>query len=756
MKLRQFGFCLLASVSGPALAQEAGAGDGSRGNEIIVIATGQSSAVSASKAETPIIESPQTISIVNREEMDIRAVSTVSDALAYTAGVNVESSGIDSRTDEITVRGFGAGGFSSNSNFVDGLRLPNGGQWTRTQFDPFGMEQVEVLKGPSSVLYGQTAPGGIINIVTKRPTQDFHGEAMLQAAGFTDLGRWQFQGAADLGGPLNASGTLSARLVGLVRDGQTQINKTSNSRYYVSPSLTWAPNDDVSWTLLGQYQRDDGGSTYQFLPMTGTLLPSNGGRIALDEYLGEPEWNAYDRDQILVGSFFRAKLNDNISFRNSVRYTHLKSLYRVTVLSGDTLDASTPGAATCARMVASYPAAYAGCIPGQTIGRRAVQGAGESDGIAIDTSLQAKFSTGAIEHTLMAGVDYFYTDWEHYRDLVVLPGLPRGQVEPLLDFYNPVPRGASHYAANLTPQIYTEVESDQLGLYLQDQIRIGGLRVTIGGRQDWARDDQTNTITGQLFTTKSDAFTWQAGAVYLFDNGLAPYLSYSESFQPQVSDPTSNVDGLPFVPTTGQQYEGGIRFEPRGTHAYFTLGGYQITQQNVVTPDPLGRLCGTSVCNVQTGEVRVRGLEFEARAATDIGLTAVGSITRAWSKVTKSNTPAELGNRLTVTPEWLGSAFLDYRLPEGALHGLGIGGGVRYTGKSWGDLANRIELPGRTLFDLFVRYDFGKSTPSLDGLSLSINARNLTDKTYVATCSGTSSCFYGSGRTVTARIQYRW
>jgi iron complex outermembrane receptor protein len=736
-------------------AQELASGAGDQ-HEIIITATGRSTATSASKAETPIIEAAQTISIVTREEMDVRAVGTVGDALAYTAGVNVESSGIDSRTDEIVVRGFGAGGFSSNSNFVDGLRLPNGGQWTRTQFDPFGIEQVEVLKGPSSVLYGQTAPGGIINTVTKRASANGGGELMLQSAGFTDLGRWQFQAAGDVGGALNGAGTLSARIVGLVRDGQTQIRETSNSRYYVSPSITWTPNDDVSWTLLGQYQRDEGGSTYQFLPMTGTLMPSNGRRIALDKYLGEPDWNTYDRDQVLIASFFRAQLNENISFRNSVRYTRLTSLYRVTVLSGDTLNAPTPGAATCAARQAQYPLAFAGCIPGQTIARRAVQGEGESDGIAIDTNVQARFATGPIEHTLLAGIDYFYTDWEHYRDLVILPGLPRGEVDPLLDVYNPTPRSSANYAANLTPQIYTEVESNQLGLYAQNQMKIGDLRITIGGRQDWARDDQTNAVNGARFTAESDDFTWQAGAVWLLDSGFAPYASYAQSFQPQVSDPASNADGVQFVPTTGEQIEAGLRFAPRGTHAYITLGAYQITQQNVVTPDPLGRICGVSICSVQTGEVRLRGIELEGRASTRFGLTAVGSLSRTWSKVTESNTPSELGNRVTQTPEWLASVFVDYRLPEGALHGLGVGGGVRYTGRSWGNLANTIEIPDHALFDLFVRYDFGRSTPSLDGLSLSINARNLADKTYVATCGSSASCFYGSGRAVTARLQYRW
>jgi iron complex outermembrane recepter protein len=395
-----------------------------------------------------------------------------------------------------------------------------------------------------------------------------------------------------------------------------------------------------------------------------------------------------------------------------------------------------------------------------------VQGDGEADGLAIDTGLQGKFSTGGIEHTLLGGIDFFHTGWEHYRDLVTLTGVPRGEVEPLLDMFNPVRRGSANYEANLRPQIYTETESDQVGLYLQDQMKIGNLRLTVGGRQDWANDVIVNPLTGVRYTTKSSDFTWQAGAVYLFDNGLAPYVSYSESFQPMVSDPASNLDGQPFEPTTGQQYEAGLRFQPANGRSYFTLGGYQITQQNVATPAPSpapgiapgipASTCGTSVCNVQTGEIRVRGIEFEARAATDIGFTLVGSVTRAWTKVTESNIPAELGNKVTQMPDWMASAFVDYRLSEGVLRAFGLGGGIRYTGKTWGDIANTLRIPDHTLFDLFLRYDFGLSNPALDGLSVSVNARNLTDETYVATCGSTAACYYGSGRTVTARVQYRW
>lgn len=725
---------LLVTAAWPLAAQEQFAALDAAAPDIVVTATGQSSATSSTKTDTPIIESPQSISIINRDEIDLRASPTIADALSYTAGVQAEAFGIDSRVDEVAVRGFGAGGFSSNNNFVDGLRLPSGGQWTRPGFDPFAIQQIEVLKGPSGALYGQTAPGGVVNIVTKRPTESFQGEVLLQGAGFTDLGNWSYQAAADLSGPL--TGNLSGRIVGLARDGDTQVEGIGIGRYYLSPSLTWRPGPDTSWTLLGQYQRDEGGATFQFLPARGTLNPSNGRYIANDANLGEPDWNRFDRDQYLIGSFFEHRFGDGFAVRNNSRYTHLETLYRVVVLSGDTLTAC--------------PANIAGCIPGQTIGRRAVQGIGESDGFATDTQLEARFETGPVRHLLLAGFDYFHTEWEHYRD-----GVASARVLPLLDIFNPAPRGAADYAASLSPQIYTETVSKQSGLYLQDQIEVGRLRVTIGGRQDWAKDNVFNPVSKARFITKSDAFTWRAGGVYLFDNGLAPYASYAESFQPQVSDPSSSLGGLPFEPTTGQQIEAGIRYQ-QGNNIYLTLGAYQITQQNLTTPDPAGTLCGTSVCLVQTGEGRVRGLEFEGKASLPWGMAVIVTATRSDGEITRSNTPSQIGNKLPQVPDWLASAFVDQRIKAGPLAGFGLGGGVRYTGDSFGDTGNSLRIPDYTVFDLFVRYDFGVANPRLGGLVASVNARNIADKRYVATCTSTAGCYYGQGRSVTARLQYRW
>jgi iron complex outermembrane receptor protein len=731
MRVRTVGAAVAAFLPTTLLAQEPGPQNVAN-EEILVIATGQSTASASTKTDTPLIENPQTITVVNRAEMDIRAVDSVSDALSYVAGVQAQPQGNDNRVDEVTVRGFGAGGFGSNNNFVDGLRLPAGGQWTRPAFDPFGLQQVDVLKGPSSVLYGQTAPGGIVNLVTKRPTFQAHGEILFQTQAFGDLDRARLLVGADVGAPL--SDAVAVRLVGVASHGETRAKDMPNSRYYLAPSITFRLGEDTTWTLLGQYQRDEGASTFQFLPRLGTLVPSNGKYIALDANLGEPGWNDFDRNQYMVGSSFEHRFGDSFAIRNNTRYTKIDSLYRAVVMGGDTL-------ATC-------PVNIPGCIPGQSIQRRAVQGVGKSEGWATDTQIEARFSTGAVEHVVLGGVDYFHTDWSHDRD-----GVANALVLPLIDIFNPVPRGTSSYAGALSPQVHGGAVSKQTGIYLQDQISIGNLRLSVGARNDWATDTLSNSLTTTAFKLKAESFTWNIGAVYLFDFGLAPYASYSESFLPLQNDPVTNATGKPFVPTTGQQYEAGLRFQPPGRNIYLTLSAFQITQQNLLTADPVNR-CGPTLtpCQIQIGEGRYRGIEFEGRATPADGLTLIATATRTKATV-RNGVAAQIGNDLPQIPDWQASAFADYRIKAGALKGIGFGGGVRYTGESWGLVSNDplFEIPSFTLFDAFVRYDAPDS-----GLSLAINARNLFDKRYVSTCTAAQACYYGQGRTATARLQYRW
>lgn len=739
--MASFGVPAVAAAPEQDVVQEKAAkekqdGKGGKEEVIVVTATGLSHATSSTKTRTPIIDSPQTISIVSREEIELRASPTVADALAYTAGVQSEPSGIDSRVDEVSVRGFGAGGFSSNNNFVDGLRLPSGGQWTRTSFDPFALQQIEVLKGPSGALYGQTAPGGIVNLTTKRPTEQSHGEFFLQTAGFTDLGNWQGQASGDVSGKLTKDGAVSGRIVAVARYGGTQVNDVSVGRYYVSPSLTWKFAPHSSWTLLGQYQRDAGGSTFQFLPKTGTLVASKGRRIANDANIGEPDWDTFDRTQALAGSFLEHRFSRFLTVRNNLRYTYLDNLYRATVLSGDTL--------------AACPPTLKGCVAGETVNRRAVEGRGRSQGVAMDTQLEGHVRTGPVQHTLLAGTDFFYTSWESSRDLAN-PAL----VLPMLDIFDPVSRGAAGYERGLRPQVYSATESSQKGVYFQDQLKYERLRVTIGGRQDWAEDDTLNILTRKRYVTDSNKFTWRAGAVYLLDFGLAPYFSYATSFLPLVSDPSTSLDGKPFKPTTGDQYEAGLRYQ-YGKSIYVTFGGYQITQQNMTTVSPGGEQCGTTTCLVQTSEGRVRGLELEGRATLPWDMAVIFTGTRSDAKVTKSNTALQVGNYLPQAPKWMASLFVDQRVRSGMFRGAGVGGGVRYTGHSYGDTANTLSIPGYTLFDMFLRYDFGAAHPRYDGLSFSVNMRNIANKRFVATCTAVSACYYGQGRSLTMRLEYRW
>lgn len=725
-------------MAGVALIACAGAAQAQQPVEsetIVVTATGRTQAPSSTKTDTPLIETPQSISVITREEMDVRAVQTVADALSYAAGVQAEAAGIDSRVDEVSVRGFGAGGFSSNNNFVDGLRLPAGGMWTRPSFDPFGLQQVEVLKGPSSVLYGQVAPGGIVNLASKRPSLSARNEVMLQTAGYGELERWQQQAGLDFNANLSGDGHALARLVLLVRDGETAVDATENSRFYLSPSIALDFGAATTLTVLAQYQLDEGGATYQFLPALGTLFASNGQTIRNGAYIGEPGWNVFDREQASIAAFLEHDFTSWLSASVNARYTQIDTLYRSTVLGGNTLTAC--------------PGSIPGCIPGATVTRRAVQGQGETEGWVFDARLQAEFSTGPLAHTLLVGADHFDTEWDHFRDNVA-----PAQVLPVLNIFDPAPRGSASFASSLTPAIYGESDSTQSGFYVQDQISIGGLRLVLGGRRDEAGEDATNLLNSTVTRTRSEATTWQAGAVYLFENGLAPYASFAESFLPT---PGADFAGAPFDPVTGEQYEVGLRYQPPGSNIFFTLGAYEITQQNILTPDPAhpgATDCAGGRCFVQTGEAQIRGLEFEARASLGSGLSIIGTATSVESEITESNIANERGKSLPQLPEQMASLFVDYRLPAGPLDGLGFGGGVRYVGESYGNTVNDLVIPDYTLFDIFARYDL--SHIGADGVIFSVNARNLTDETYVATCNTLQSCYYGSGRTVTARLQYRW
>ncbi|MCP5471941.1 MAG: TonB-dependent siderophore receptor [Sinobacteraceae bacterium] len=725
-RLAAFVSATLCSAASLAQAATSTAGDTEVLDTVVVNAYRVTTHASgATKTDTPIAETAKSVSLIAREELDARGVTNLNEAMRYVAGVSLESSGIDNRVDDFRIRGFDAGSWGNNVT-LDGMRAPQGGQWNRTMFDSWNLERVEVLKGPSAVMYGQMAPGGLVNQVSKTPTAN-----PTQALKVGIDGHGQYSAAFDAG-----AGTEDARhlfrLVGLYRDGDTQIDHTSQEHWFVAPSYTLRISDATRLTVMGLYQQDDGGSTYQFLPMNGTLIPTAYGRMDNSTFIGEPGWNTYDRDIWTAGWLFEHDFNDHWSLSQSGRRTHVDSLFRTVVTLG-ALQAD-----------------------GRTQARRATWGEGDSDGDTIDTRLIGKFETGALAHTLLVGLDWQKADWNAARGAMANPAS--------IDIFNPVYTGYTPVTNSIS---YSGGVNKQTGAYLQDQIELDKWRFTFGGRYDWTDDDtwtrSYNAITGvngAVVPTdvKNEAFSGNVGVLFVADNGLTPYLSYAESFQPAGTGVNMSFTQSPFDPVTGKQIEAGVKYQPASFDGLLTLSAFDLRQQDILTsdPDPTHNTCGTagtSQCQVQDGEGRVRGIELEGRITPLDGFSVIGATSWMESEVTRSNNGYQ-GNQLTMVPDWTVSLWGDYTFDAGVLNGLALAAGVRYIGESYGDSANLYRIPSYTLWDAAIRYDLSRISNSR--LLLSLNVSNLADKTYVSTCTGVSACFYGSGRILIANARWSW
>ena len=660
-------------------------------------------ATTGTKTDTPIREIPQSVSVVTRDQIDARQAQTLGQALRYSAGVRVEQYGADWRFDWFRLRGFDA---QTNSVYLDGLRYQFGS--LVGMIEPYGLQRIEILRGPSSVLYGPNEPGGVVNLVQRRPTPAPQGEVRLLAGSHANR-----TAAFTSSGPLDRDGTWSYSLTGFGRLANTQVDYTPNDRGFVAPALTWRPDEDTSLTLLAYYQRDWTNGT-QFLPSFGTVFATPFGRVPTSRFTGEPDYDKFARTQYGLGYAFERRLGSTFTVRQNLRYAHAGYDWQQLYGLGVRPDL-------------------------RTLDRFAFRSDTNANAFQVDTGLQARFATGPLDHTVLVGLDYARG---------VFDTRIAGAGAAPIDLYAPA------YGAPLPaylPFTDSRQTSDQVGLYLQDQIRLGERWVmTVGGRQDWVNTDTRNRLATTTERQDDSAFTWRAGLVYLAGSGLAPYASYARSFQPQLG---TNFLGQPFRPSKGEQFEIGIKYQPPGLNSFIQASLFQITQTNLRTVDPANPLN-----QVQTGEVRIRGFELEGVASLANGLSLIGSYTYLDPETTQSNTPGEVGRRPSGIPNHAAALWLDYTIPEsaGRFAGIGIGGGVRYVGNTPAGNANAFLVPSATLFDLALRYDLERLGRNLKGMQLAVNATNLTDEQYVGRCDGASSCFYGFRRSVVGSVAYRW
>lgn len=655
---------------------------------------------SGSKTDTPLLETPRSISVVTREQLEDRNVHTLDDAIRYTPGAIASSYGSDARSEWIRLRGF------VPTQFLDGLPLPKG-NFANPKAETWNLERVTVLRGPASSLYGQTPPGGLIDMLSLRPEAESAHELEAQ------LGRNNHrQINFDSTGPL-VDEQLLYRVSGVIRDSGSVVDHADNKRYNIAPSLTWLANEDTTLTLLGHFTRDDLGMNGQFLPHQGTAIASPTGRISRHKNLGDPDFEFYDRTYYALGYALEHRIDDVWQFRQNLRYTK----------SELDLAAVTP-------FFVSDPAVG-------TLERIAQLTEEDLSQFAVDNNLQADFTTGAVRHTVLIGLDHQRWNNRYDAPWAFGAGVPTSNVV--------TPVRGQDFSQAVYAFSYGNYQQKlrSTGLYLQDQMALDNWRLTLGARQDWTHLSTRFRSQNDATSTHRDAaVTGNLSLSYVFDSGLVPYVSYAESFQPTPGTTATEA----FKPTEGEQYELGVKYQPPGRDMLISAAVYDLTQQNVSATEGL--------VSRQIGEIRVRGFELEATANLSAELKLVAAYSYTDAKIVNGD---DDGNRLQLVPYNQASLWADYTWQNGALNGFGVGTGVRYVGSTYGANNNvAISRVGSyAVYDAAVHYELGKLVPELGGASVALNVTNLFDKQYYSTCDALW-CYFGDERNVTASVNYKW
>ena len=690
--------------NGDSTALEALIVNGGSGGVITADGYVGTSSATGAKVDTPFLQTPQSISSVTEQQLKDRNPQTLLDVLAYTPGSRVNAFGFDPRFDSFSVRGFDV---TYTGVFRDNLRQP-GASSSIFKTEPYGLEGVSILRGPLSALYGASGAGGLFNLITKRPTEVPLHELQVQYG--TDN---RYQGQFDFSGPVNETDPVYYRLTGLLRDSDTEQVSVPDDRAYIAPAFTWKPDEDTSLTVLGEYSRTKTGGTAAYYndPLTGEVT---------DFFAGNPAFNDSVQKQARLGYEFEHRLNETFTFRQNAR---------ISTLNTDT----------------NWAFAYAPNAADPTL---LDSSAGTFDerltAFVIDNQLVAEFDTGALDHTLLAGVDYTKL---RFRSLSGVG------VSPPLDTNNPT-QGRPVAAIDFSSRVVQD--QWQLGTYLQDQVRYDAWTLTGGARYDWVSTDTdtTDLATDAVSTVSQNdkEFSGRIGLTYETDFGLAPYISYSTAFSPNAG--INRETNQPFKPTESEQQEVGVKYLLPNSNTLVTAALFNIDQTNSLYYEVVDLPTGPENIQVQRGKVRSRGFEFEANTSLDNGLSLVASYTYTDAKILEG--PADtIGNYVSSVPRHMASAWAYYTLPEDAPgYGLGFGAGARFLGSSYGNDQNTTRNSSRVLFDAAAHYDFAALDKKYEGLRLQVNATNLFDRRE-AVCSA-GFCYRDQGRAVIGSLRYNW
>lgn len=678
-----------------------------------VIVSGTMSRYSALKSDTPIMETARSVSIETLDQVLDKGALVLDDTYTYSAGVTGETYGYATRGDWLAVRGLDV------PQYQDSLQSLFG-NYNNTRPHIYTLEQVEILKGPASVLYGKGSPGGIVNVVSKRPQEESAQEVVFSYGSF-DRSELSF----DSTGALDADGRWLYRVVGVYRDAETQVDYVDDNAIVLAPSITFRPTERTNLTLLLNYTETESDTAAQFLPLYGTLYDApNGRHIESSTYTGEPGFNRYDAETKAVTLLADHQFNEVWGLEVTARYTDAKADYQ---------QAWTAFSVGDNRYIYNDDGSL---YKDGTVPRTFYRNDSTSEQSAIDARLRASFNTGAVGHEMLFGAQYqeVTTGDAGYYDFATGYSFASGGPDDnfgdrfWINVFDPVYGNVppADYLAGLYAE-GPETTSEDRGLYVNDQISLDAWRFTLGLRYD---ETETETAgAGQ----DDEALSGAAGVLYQFDNGLSPYVSYATSFEPVIGDNNDPDNPQPLDPREGEQTEVGLKYEPASFPGAITLAWFDIEQTNLDDPNAL-----PGTVEQQSGTAEFSGLELEAQA--QFGAVSV--------ELNVSKLDAELANgfRPDSIPEKQASTWVGYE-PQDFLRGFKAGAGIRYLGKRYGG-ADTIVTPSITLVDLMLGYEF-------EQWDFTLNVRNAGDRDYYGSCLARGDCFPGDERTIVGRVAYR-
>ncbi|MCC5648467.1 TonB-dependent receptor [Nostoc sp. XA013] len=653
----------------------------------------------ATRTDTPIRDIPQSIQVIPRQVLKDQQITRLTDAIRNVSGI-VEGDSFAGTVDNFNIRGF-----DFNSTFRDGFREPGD-----TLRELANIEQIEVIKGPASVLYGNAEPGGIINLVTKRPLSTPYYSADFSVGNFS-----YYRPSIDISGPLNPDKSLLYRLNVAYENGGSFRDFVDSERFFFGPIFDLKLGDNTNLLVNVDYLKDE--RTFdQGLVAFGQGIAD----IPTSRFLGEPG-DRREVEEVNVGYRLEHRFNENLTLRNAFRYTSNDSFdYRAQPLD---LDEGTGELSRNFRSNDDYTERY-----------------------SLQTDVVSKFTTGSIQHTLLVGLDLARekTDGSQRR-------LPEG-LTPSIDIFNPIYNLISRPGLSELTNVVRDGDSktETLGIYLQDQIAFSdNFKLLIGGRFDTVDQNQFDRLLNTPSSQYDEAFTPRLGIVYQPIEPISLYASYSRSFAPNSAQRADNT----FLESErGTQYEVGVKVDLNDKLSA-TLAAYEITKTNIAAPDPND----PDNFSVPIGEQRSRGIELDVTGEILPGWNIIAAYGYTDAEVTQSSDlPGALrvGSRVPKVPEHKASLWTTYQFLQGNLQGLGFGLGLYYlSDRIGGDIPtneadNTFTLPSYLRTDAAIYY-------KRDNWRAAINIENLFGTRYFESFNfGRNTVIPGAPFTVIGTISF--